>query len=1054
MKYEDNYGRGIIAYMAGNPVAANLLMAFFIIGGIWTTRNIQQEVFPTFAEDTIEFSMRYPGATPEEVEEGILFPAEEAVRGLDVVDRIESSAGEGSGKILIALADGVDRNRALQEIKNAIDRISSFPDDAERPNVGLGIKKKSTIDVSISADLDEASLFTLSEGIRDDLLANPEITQIEVRGGRRPEISIEVPQATLRSLGLTLGDVATSIRRAARDVPGGDVRTVGGEVLLRSSGRRTVASEYADIPIVSWTDGAHVKLGDIAKIRDGFVDSNQLQRSNGLPSVRLSVFQTEEQKPLEIAAIVEAYVAEKNQTLPEGIKLDILGNRSNQFGDRIDLLMRNGAMGLVLVLIVLGLFLDPKLAFWVSVGVPISIIGALILLPPLNTTINMISLFAFLITLGMVVDDAVIVGENIFQKMSEELSPTRAAIEGAREMVVPVVFAVATNIIAFAPLLFVPGETGRFFAAIPIVVITVFVVSLVECLLVLPAHLAHAGQTDTKKRGLLYPLVRLQQRSVRGFDWIARNTYEPALRFCLEYRYLAAAVFLAALLVTGAWYESGRIKFRFTPSVQSNRIDAEVTVPFGVPFSETVRVAEHIEQAGLRTVERLGGKQYMRGYTTSSGRRGSNTAEITFDLVNQAEREFVAGDFATVWREEVGELVGLESLFFDYEIGPAGSKGLTLELSHPNRRTLELAAADLAKSLGNFRGITDVDDGFATGKPQVDLSLTPEGRSLGLTLDQMGLQIRHAYYGAEALRQQRGRDEVKVMVRLPKTERQSMSGFESMIIRTPRGGEIPLVQAANLNRSRAYTSIQRINGQRVLRITANVEPKLANASQVRAEMENVYLPELIDSYPGLSYNFGGRQREESEAMKNLMWGLVISLVCIYALLAALFRSYLQGLIVMTCVPFAVAAGFIGHVVMGYDLSVISVFGIIATSGVVVNGGLVLTETMNQRRKTGESIRRAVLEAGKRRFRPIMLTSLTTFFGLAPMIFETSTQARFLVPMAIALGFGILFSSLVVLLFIPAAHVVVDDIYRAKDFVFPRRTRRDVILQPPSGVEES
>ncbi|MEM7010263.1 MAG: efflux RND transporter permease subunit [Verrucomicrobiota bacterium] len=1013
--------------MASNPVAANLLMLFFIVGGLWTLREIKQEVFPTFAEDTIEFGMRYPGATPEEVEEGILFPAEEAVRGLDVVDRIESVATEGNGKIKIELAEGVDQNRALQEVKNAIDRVSSFPDEAERPHVGLGLKKKPTIDISISGDLDETSLFALAEGVRGDLLASPQITQIDVRGGRQPEIAIEVPQATLRSLGLTLEDIATAIRKAARDVPGGDVRTAGGEVLLRSAGRRVYASEFADIEIVSRSNGGRIQLGEIAEIRDGFVDSNLLQRSNGMPSIRLSVFQTEEQKPLEIAATVEAYVKEKNTALPENVKLEILGNRSNQFGDRIDLLVRNGIAGLTLVLIVLGLFLDPKLAFWVSMGVPVSIVGALVLLPGLNTTINMISLFAFIVTLGMVVDDAVIVGENIFRKMQEGTPRTQAAIEGAREMVVPVLFAVGTNIIAFAPLLFVPGETGRFFAAIPIVVIAVFVVSLVECLFVLPAHLAHAGVSEPKTRGVLFPLLWLQRKTARGFEFFANRVYEPALRGCLNHRYLASAVFLAALMVIGAWYQSGRIKFRFTPSVQSNRVDAEVIVPFGAPFSETVRVAEHIEQAGIRTAKRLGGQELLRGWTTSSGRGGSNTAEVTFDLVAQGQRDFAAADFASIWREEVGDLAGLESLYFDYEIGPAGSKGLTVELSHPDRLTLELAAADLASALESFRGITDVDDGFAAGKPQIDLSLTPEGRSLGLTLEELGQQIRHAYYGAEALRQQRGRDELKVMVRLPAAERQSIGDFESTIIRTPRGGEMPLLQAAELNYGRAYTSINRVDGRRVLRITANVEPKLANANQVRAELEASVLPSLRSAYPGLSFEFGGAQREETEAMKNLMLGLAVSLILIYALLAALFRSFIRGLIVMTCVPFAVAAAFVGHVVMGYDLSVISVFGIIATAGVVVNGGLVLTVTMIECQRSGRSPREAVFEAGIRRFRLIVLTSLTTFFGLAPMIFETSTQARFLVPMAIALGFGTLISSFVVLLFIPATHLILNDV---------------------------
>jgi len=504
--------------------------------------------------------------------------------------------------------------------------------------------------------------------------------------------------------------------------------------------------------------------------------------------------------------------------------------------------------------------------------------------------------------------------------------------------------------------------------------------------------------------------------------------YEPLLRRALKHGGLTMAVFLSGLLLVTAWYQSGRINFTFNPRIEGDRVDAEVTVPFGAPFSETQRVANHIEQAGLRTAERFGGRdKILAGWMNGQGRQGSNRADVNFILVPQDDRDFTPTDFVRVWREEIGPLPGLEALYFEWEVGPSGSSGLTVDLSHPDRKTLESAASDLAGALEKYTGVTDINDGFASGKPQLDLRITDEARSLGLTHDAIGRQIRHAYYGAEALRMQRGRSEIKVMVRLPEQERRSLADLENMVIRTPNGGEIPLVQAATFTPTRAHTEIKRVDAQRVLTVTANIVPELTNVSKVRTDLEAQVFPALRATYPGLAFSYGGRQQEEIDAMRVLMWGLSVSLAVIFAMLAGLFRSYVQALIVMTVVPFAVAAALVGHVVMGYELSVVSVLGIIATCGVVVNGGLVLTVTMNEMRRVGASPEQAALEASKRRFRPIVLTSLTTFFGLAPMIFETSAQARYLVPMAIALGFGILFSAGVVLFMIPVGHLILESV---------------------------
>ncbi|HNO77866.1 MAG TPA: efflux RND transporter permease subunit [Phycisphaerae bacterium] len=1016
---------GLIGFMAQNHVAANLMMLLFVIGGVMVASQIKQEVYPAYELDVVNFSMSLPGATPEEVEEGILLPAEEAVRGLEAVKRIEATAVEGSGSMAVELIEGVDPNRALQDVKNAIDRVSSFPEEAERPRVELAIRQRSTVTIAIAADMDERTLFEFSERVRNDLLANEQITQIVTRGIRAPEITIEVPQAQLRALNLTLGDIAETVRAAARDVPGGEVRTEGGEVLLRSAGRRFFASEYYDIPVVSGPDGATITLGDIATITDGFEDVDRVSSFNGKPGVTLWVYQTGNQKPLEIAEIVYDYVERMNAEMPDSVEMIVMWDRAREYRERLELLLQNGAFGMGLVLIVLGVFLAPKLAFWVGSAVPVCLLGGIMLLPLMDTTINMISLFAFIITLGILVDDAVIIGEEVFENIQRGETRLDAAIAGAKQMSVPVLFAVATNIVAFVPLMFVPGQTGRFFAAIPLVVITVFLISLFESLFILPAHLAHAKAVDPDRRGLLPAIARIQQRLSASFERFTKNVYGPLLALTLRYRGMTVAIFFSGLIVVAAWYESGRLNFTFDPRIEGDRVDSEVRVPFGAPFSETSRVSKIIEEAGLRTVDHFGPRdKVMAGWMNSQGRLGSNTADVNFVLVPQEQRDFTPADFVRVWREEIGPLPGLESLYFEWEVGPSGSRGLTVELSHPDRETLEAAAHELATTLGSYTGVTDIDDGFAAGKPQLDLTIKDEARSLGLTHEAIGRQIRHAYYGAEALRMQRARNEVKVMVRLPEDERRSLADLETMIVRTPAGGEMPLIEAVDLKQTRAHTEIKRVNAQRVLTVTANIVPELTNVNKVREDLEANVFPQLLANHTGLSFSYGGRQQEQIDAMRALIFGLGASLAVIFGMLAAIYRSYGEALITMLVVPFAIAAALLGHIVMGYDLSVVSVLGIIATCGVVVNGGLVLTVTMNEFIANGMPFEQAAFEASTRRFRPILLTSLTTFMGLAPMIFETSPQARYLIPMAIALGFGIMFSAAVVLLMMPACHLII------------------------------
>ena len=1021
-----NTKKGILAWMAKNHVAANILMLTLVVGGLIVMSGIKQEVFPEFEIDVVDVSVAYPGASPEEVEEGIILAIEEEIRDLEDVERLTARAGEGRASIFVELLSGADADKVLQDVKNGVDRITSLPEDAERPVISLHKRRREVLRLALHGDMDERTLFYFAQNIREELLGLRSVTQVELRGVRDPEISIEVPQSLLRSHRLTLDEIAQIIRKSAIDVPGGGIKAQGGEVLLRTSERRDFASEFAEIPLVSKPDGTEVIIGDIAQITDGFADSERESYFNSQHAVLFYVYRTGEQTPIEISREVREYMEALKPTLPEGIGFTLYNDRSELYQQRLNLLLHNGVLGLMLVLLTLGLFMETRLAFWVAMGIPISIIGSFLILGHTGGSINMISLFAFIITLGIVVDDAVVVGENIFHKRERGLPPLQASVEGVREMSTVVIFAVVTNIIAFLPLLFVPGSTGKFFSILPTVVIAVFSISLIECLFVLPAHLAYHRRE--RAGGIIGKIEKIPQWFERGLEKFIIKYYTPLLRSAVSNRYLTAVVFLAVLVIAYAYWDSGRIDFPFSPSIQTDRIDAEVTLPYGAPVEDVRNIARIIEEGGLRVAEKSGGKKILEGYMIDIGRRGSNTAEVRFFLVPQKERTITTREFSVLWRTEVGEIAGLESLFFDYLIGPGGSKAVNVELTHPDPGTLELAATDLAAALTEYKGVTDIDDGFARGKPQFDFTMRSEGRSLGLTARELGSQVRHAFYGAESLRQQRGRDEVKVKVRLPESERRSLYNLEELMIRTPEGGEIPLARAAHLKSGRAYTEINRVDGKRVLNITANVIPGLANENKILASLKTGFLSRLLAKYPGLKYSFEGRQREQRKAFKELLYGFGFALLGIFTLLAVLFRSYVQAVFVMVSIFFGIASALAGHVIMGYNLSIISVFGMIALCGVVINGGLVLTVTANRMRDSGEPPLQAVIHAGIRRFRPILLTALTTFFGLAPMIFETSVQARFLIPMAISLGYGILFSTFIILILIPALYVIHQDLY--------------------------
>lgn len=1016
---------GVLAWFARNHIAANLLMIAVVVTGILVARHIRQEIYPTFTMDVVSVDMQYRGATPGEVEQSIILPIESELRGLELVREVRSMAREGSASVMAKLVPGTDPNRGLQEITAAVQRVSLFPDEAEPPIISLDSgRRRGVMYLSIYGDLSRRGLIDFARQIESKLLAEPEISLVELRGIREPEIHIEISPEKLRALGLRLEDVAQAVGASALDVPAGSIRTAAGDFLLKTAERRDFARDFDEIAVVSEADGTKVRLSDVAVVREDFEDSERESYFDGRPSVWMAVYSSESQSPLDVAQAVRRFIEREQANLPPSVGMRITYDRSNSYKERIDMLITNGAIGLVLVILALGLFLELRVAFWTAAGIPVSILGSLFLLPAMDASINMISLFAFIVTLGIVVDDAVVVGEDIFHKMSLGMSRLDAAVAGVREMSVPVIFAVSTNIIAFLPLLFVPGETGKFFYVLPAVVIAVFAVSLIECLFILPAHLAFHG----KRRGPeWFHRFHQWQTQVRiRIDDAIDRWYVPVIHLVARHRYFTCAVFVAGLMVAIGYTFSGRIDFAFRPSIETPFVQAEIEMPSGTPIQRTRQVAFEIERAAREAVRATGETNILVGVTTSVAERGSNEAEVSVRLVPQSQRRITGSQFADLWRDTIPDIPDLESIFFDYLFGPGGSAEIDVQISHPEVAVLREAATEIAAAIEQYPGVEDVRKGFGSEMPQFNFEITPEGRSLGITARELGRQIRHAFYGAEALRQPRDREEVRVMVKYPDTDRRSLSGLENLLIRVPGGGEIPLNQAAKTILTEAPIRIERVDGARVHNITANVIPGQTTGNKVLSSFESSDLPGILAAHPGLRVTFEGEQREQRESMENLSWGLLASLFAIYAIMASILRSYVQALIVLSMIPWSLAGAVVGHVIMGFDLSVFSVFGMIALCGMVVNGAFVLAITRNQFIKSGSDPMDAIIRSAQRRFRPILLTALTTFLGLGPMIFETSLQALFLVPMAVSLGMGTVASAVVVLSFIPALMMIAED----------------------------
>lgn len=1021
--------KGPIAWMAQNSVASNLFMIVLLVGGLMAASSIKKEVFPEVAVDVVNISVPYPGASPEEVEKGIVLAIEEAVSGLDNVKNVSSTASEGLASIMVEIVTGGDLSKLSDDIKNELDQITSLPEDAEEPIVSVLMRKIDVISFALYGDVNKTIMHEFAEQIRDEMLQHKDISNIEMWGTVPLEIQIEIPEANLRRYNLTLGQVADIIKSSSLDLPAGSIKTIQGEILIRMQERRDLGEEFCNIPIVTQDTGTPVYLGDIAQIIDGFADVDTDVRFNGKEAVTFVVTSSGSKSPLEVAAAVKEFINKYNQTLPEGMGIAIVRDMSDIFRQRIDLLRKNGIMGWILVVILLAVFLELRLAFWVALGVPISFLGAFFIMPYFNVSVNMVSLFAFIISLGIVVDDAIVVGENIYSYIQKQIPIREAVILGAQEVALPVVFSILTNVVAFLPLYFVPGVMGKIFRVIPVVVISVFMISLLESLLILPAHLLHGSGTGALP--FLDKFYSKQQAFSFWFTSFVKEKYGYLIHKLLSFRYITFSFGIAILIISFSYAASGRLGMTLFPKVESDYAVVTFKLPYGSPMEKTQVIANRLYGAALKVIESDKSQEFYKGAYIQVGAgkdiSGSHAAQVSIFLPEPKDRTLSTSAFVKKWRQETGEIEGLQYILFESDAGgPGAGAALSVELSHRNVEVLELAATELAESLKEYPLVKDVDSGYADGKEQLDFKIKPLGRELGLTASYIARLLRNSYYGAEVTRQQRGRKELKVMVRLPKEERSYAYNLEEMIINTPNGEEVFLNDVAEIIRNRAYTSINRKNGRRRMTVTADVNPR-SKTGEVITSIKKVELVALVKKYPGLSYSFEGKQADMRESMQSLVKGLMMAMFIIYALLAIPFKSYFQPAIIMLSIPFGIVGAVLGHLIMGYSLSIISMFGIVALSGVVVNDSLVLIDLTNRKRAGGLEANKSVVDAAIDRFRPILLTTLTTFFGLTPMIFETSRQAKFLIPMAISLGYGILFATGITLILVPCLYIIFEDI---------------------------
>jgi multidrug efflux pump subunit AcrB len=1040
-----------IAWFAENSVAANLLMALIVVSGILAIPVVKLEIFPEMRVDSVSISVPYPGASPEEVEQAICIRVEERIQSVDGVKEITCTAVEGMGAVLVDIEDWADVDQALDDIKAEIDSIDTFPEETEVPTVKQAQLRGKVVSLMVSGNADERTLRALGVEVRDEIVELSGVSMANLTSIRPFEISIEVSENDLRRFGLRFDDIVQAIRRSSLDLPAGSIKTRDGEVVLRTRGQAYRGYDFEDIVVVSQIDGTRVLLGDIATVVDGFAETTKSSRFDGEPAVMIKVMRVGTQDALSVAQAVQAYVAEKSPQMPAGTHLTIWEDESEHLRARLDTMLSNARLGFFMVLCVLALFLRLRLAFWVGLGVPIAMLGAIASLPWFGVSINLLSLTAFIVVLGILVDDAIVVGENVHTHQERGGDPLKAAIAGTQEVAIPVTFGVLTTIAAFSPLLFLPGSSGEMSRMVPIVVISSLIFSMIESKLILPSHLGHARSRAEKAPAAKWQAwERLQTGIANGLENFLEYRFTPFLDKALEWRYTTLSTGVAILIVALGLMVGGWVRFDFMPSIEADAVVASITLPEGTPASVTSRAVQRLEDAATQLRAEIDGERsekqgsaFTHLFTSigsqpntsradsdrgrSRGSMGSpNKGEVVVELVPSKERRLTSLEVGNRWRELTGEIPDVVALSYTSSMFSSGAP-IEVELRGNDGDALAAGAEILKEELRRFPGVFDLSDSLRIGKQELNLDILPSAEVLGLSRADLARQVRQAFYGDEAQRIQRGRDDVRVMVRYPEEERRSIGDVESMRIRLPDGTAVPLSAVATIEPGRGFSTIQRSDRERTVKVTADLDSNINSASEIVADIRGRILPSILTQYPSLNYRLQGEQKEQAEFLTSLARGFGVALLVIFGLLAIPLRSYLQPLIIMSAIPFGMTGGILGHVLMNCTMSMFSVIGLVAVAGVVVNDSLVLVDYINREMLQGTPMSVAVREAGRKRFRPILLTSLTTFAGLSPLLAESSVQAQFLIPMAISLAFGVIFATPVTLLLVPSLYLIMNDV---------------------------
>jgi multidrug efflux pump subunit AcrB len=1043
-----------IDWFVHNPVAANLLMFILLVGGLIALPGIRQEEFPSIEVDAVQVRIPYLGAAPEEVESAVCVRVEEAVEGTEGIDRIRSVSSEGLCTVVIELVDGVEKSKVANDIKSRVDAIDSFPAETEKPVTAEIAILSTVLQIAVSGAADELALKHIGQRLRDDIVALPGVSQAELLFARPYEVSIEVSEQTLRRHGLTLQEVGRAIEQSSLDVPGGSLKTDGGEILLRTKGQAYRGREFEQIVVLTRGDGTNVTVGDIATVVDGFEENDLMARFDGDLSVAIRVSRVGDEDILDLAQQVKAYVAQARREVPEGIALTIWQDESQDLVDRLDSLTRNARSGLLLVLLVLTLFLRFRLALWVAAGIPVAMLGTVAVFPLLDISISTVSVMAFILVLGILVDDAIVVGERVYAHEKAGEPRLQAAVAGAQEVSIPVLFGVFTTMAAFIPIISIPGSMGSFFNVMGVVVIIALFFSILESQLILPSHLAHRKtEREHGERGLLNRWLTLQESISGGLERVATRYYVPSVELALRWRYATLALGVVVLAIALSLFSSGRMVFQFFPSVEGTHLYATLTMPEGTPVEATARAVSRIEAAAERLRTELDaslapgqpskirhvfssiGSTIPKGSTNFGATAQSNIAEVALEL--DLPRDYAGTptrEFADRWRQLTGSVPDAIELGFTSQAFGLG-RAIDIELYGKKFEELRSAAAELRAALQTYSGTRDISDTFRAGKQEVQLELLPEARSLGLTLQDLGQQVRHAFYGYEAQRVQRGKEDIRVMVRYPEDERHSLGDLEEMRIRTADGTEVPFGSVARATLARGYTTINRVDGRRVVQVQADVDRSIIAPEEILASLMANELPQILQDHPGVAYRLAGEAEQRIESMGSIVSTALLALLVIYTLLAIPLQSYLQPLVIMSVIPFGAVGAILGHMLLGKSLVFFSLLGIVALSGVVVNSSLVLVDYINRRRASGDDLERTVSQAGAVRFRPIVLTSITTFVGLTPMMLDTTISTHLFVPMAISLAFGVVVGTVITLFLVPCLYLVLEDLLqltRARD----------------------